>query len=68
MSGAGRTPRGRVLVFQHLDCEHPGIFRDFLASDGIAIDTIARATIAALPAMANVAAQLYAGLRAQMTR
>ncbi len=26
----------RVLVFQHIACEHPGIFRDFLASDGIA--------------------------------
>jgi GMP synthase-like glutamine amidotransferase len=26
--------RKRVLVFQHLDVEHPGIFRDFLAEDG----------------------------------
>jgi len=25
----------RVLVFQHLACEHPGIFRDFLKEDGI---------------------------------
>jgi len=25
----------RVLVFQHIECEHPGIFRDFLAADGI---------------------------------
>jgi GMP synthase-like glutamine amidotransferase len=33
-------PNGRVLVFQHLDCEHPGIFRDFLAQDGLALDTI----------------------------
>jgi GMP synthase-like glutamine amidotransferase len=24
----------RVLVFQHIDVEHPGIFRDFLAEDG----------------------------------
>ena len=25
----------RILVFQHIDIEHPGIFRDFLAEDGI---------------------------------
>ncbi|CAN5443329.1 hypothetical protein BH10PSE7_BH10PSE7_07290 [soil metagenome] len=25
----------RLLVFQHLDCEHPGIFRQFLKEDGI---------------------------------
>lgn len=26
----------RVLVLQHIACEHPGIFRDFMAEDGIA--------------------------------
>ena len=25
----------RVLVFQHVDCEHPGSLRQFLAEDGI---------------------------------
>ena len=30
----------RILVFQHIDCEHPGIFRDFLAADGIAWDAV----------------------------
>lgn len=30
----------RILVFQHLACEHPGIFRDFLAEDGIAWDAV----------------------------
>jgi GMP synthase-like glutamine amidotransferase len=25
----------RLLVFQHIDCEHPGKLRDFLAQDGI---------------------------------
>ncbi len=30
----------RLLVFQHLDVEHPGIFREFLASDGIQWDAI----------------------------
>lgn len=28
------TTRKQVLVFQHLDVEHPGVFRDFLAEDG----------------------------------
>ena len=31
----------RVLVFQHLDVEHPGILRDFMRADGIEWDTIA---------------------------
>lgn len=30
----------RLLVFQHLGVEHPGIFREFLAADGIAWDMI----------------------------
>lgn len=30
----------RLLVFQHIDCEHPGIFRSFLAEDGIAWDAV----------------------------
>lgn len=30
----------RFLVFQHLPVEHPGIFRDFFAADGIAWDAI----------------------------
>lgn len=25
----------RIVVFQHIACEHPGIFRDFLEEDGI---------------------------------
>ena len=28
--------RRPILVLQHIACEHPGIFRDFLAEDGIA--------------------------------
>ena len=28
-----KTPR--ILVFQHLDVEHPGVFRDFMDEDGI---------------------------------
>jgi GMP synthase-like glutamine amidotransferase len=30
----------RVLVFQHIACEHPGIFRDFLKADGIPYDAV----------------------------
>ena len=30
----------RILVFQHVDVEHPAIFRDFLAEDGIAWDAV----------------------------
>ena len=32
--------RPRLLVFQHIDIEHPGIFRDFLAEDGIPWDAV----------------------------
>jgi GMP synthase-like glutamine amidotransferase len=30
----------RILVFQHIACEHPGIFRDFLKADGIPYDAV----------------------------
>ncbi len=30
----------RVLVFQHIAVEHPGVFRDFFAQDGIDWDAI----------------------------
>jgi len=30
----------RLLVFQHIALEHPGIFRDFLAADGIEWDAV----------------------------
>ena len=35
---ANTTPR--ILVLQHIAAEHPGIFRDFLAADGIAWDAV----------------------------
>src|SRR5690349_7332674 len=25
----------RLLVFQHIECEHPGVFRQFLAEDNV---------------------------------
>lgn len=30
----------RVTVFQHLSCEHPGIFREFLRRDGAEVETV----------------------------
>jgi GMP synthase-like glutamine amidotransferase len=30
----------RILVFQHIAVEHPGILRDFLAADGVAWDAV----------------------------
>lgn len=33
-------PAVRILVFQHIPVEHPGIFREFLAQDGIAWDAV----------------------------
>lgn len=30
----------RILVFQHISIEHPGVFRDFLAAEGIRWDAV----------------------------
>ncbi len=30
----------RLLVFQHIACEHPGIFRKFLGEDGVSWDAV----------------------------
>ena len=40
---SGRSPSGdmRLLVFQHIDCEHPGIFRQFLKEDAVSWDAVA---------------------------
>lgn len=38
MRGLGAKPR--ILVFQHIALEHPGIFRAFLEADGIAWDAV----------------------------
>jgi GMP synthase-like glutamine amidotransferase len=39
----------RILVFQHIAVEHPGIFRDFLAQDGVAWDAVELDAGAAIP-------------------
>jgi GMP synthase-like glutamine amidotransferase len=30
----------RILVFQHIACEHPGTFRDFMRADGVRTHTV----------------------------
>ena len=47
----------RLLVFQHLDVEHPGIFREFLAADGIEWDMVELDRGEPIPGL-----QTYAGL------
>ncbi|WP_374380360.1 type 1 glutamine amidotransferase [Dongia sp.] len=41
----------RFLVFQHIACEHPGIFRDFLKEDGIPYDAVELDEGEAIPAL-----------------
>jgi GMP synthase-like glutamine amidotransferase len=43
--------RRRVLVFQHMELAHPGIFRDCLRADGIAWDVVALDAGDAIPAL-----------------
>ncbi len=41
----------RILVFQHVAVEHPAVFRDFLAEDGIAWDVVEHDTGEAIPSL-----------------
>jgi GMP synthase-like glutamine amidotransferase len=34
------APEMRILIFQHIACEHPGTFRDFMADDGVLTHTV----------------------------
>ena len=43
----------RILVFQHVDVEHPAIFRDFLAEDGVAWDAVELDRGEAIPSLAG---------------
>ena len=43
----------RILVLQHVDVEHPAIFRDFLAEDGIAWDAVELDRGEAIPPLAG---------------
>ena len=51
----------RVLVFQHIAIEHPGIFRDFLAADGVAWDAVELDAGDPIPALAGYDALLVLG-------
>jgi GMP synthase-like glutamine amidotransferase len=43
----------RVLVFQHINIEHPGVFREFLDADGIRWDAIELDEGEAIPSFAD---------------
>ncbi|MEM7208105.1 MAG: type 1 glutamine amidotransferase [Pseudomonadota bacterium] len=43
----------RLLVFQHIDCEHPGSLRQFLARDGVEWDAINLHSGDAIPDLNN---------------
>lgn len=51
----------KVLVFQHVAVEHPGIFRDFLSQDGILRDTVELDEGGAIPALEDYAALIVMG-------
>lgn len=48
--------RKTILVFQHLDVEHPGVFRDFLAEDGFDYVPVELDAGDAVPSLEGVAA------------
>ena len=43
----------KIIVLQHLDVEHPGIFRNFLRDDGLSWDTIEMDAGDAIPDLAD---------------
>jgi GMP synthase-like glutamine amidotransferase len=53
--------RPRVLVFQHMELAHPGIFRDCLRADGIGWDVVALEAGEAIPALEDYDALLVMG-------
>ena len=55
------TTRPRVLVFQHMELAHPGIFRDCLRADGIAWDVVALQAGDPIPALGDYDALLVMG-------
>jgi GMP synthase-like glutamine amidotransferase len=53
--------RPRVLVFQHMELAHPGIFRDCLRADGIEWHVVALEAGGAIPALEDYDALLVMG-------
>lgn len=51
----------KILVFQHLHCEHPGSFRDYMRADGIEWDTVHVDQGDAIPAFSGYDALLVMG-------
>jgi GMP synthase-like glutamine amidotransferase len=51
----------RVVVFQHLACEHPGIWREFLREDGADVTTVELDQNDAIPSLAGADALLVFG-------
>lgn len=51
----------RLLVLQHITVEHPGIFRDFLAADGVAWDAVELDRGETIPALDSYDALLVFG-------
>ena len=51
----------KFLVLQHIDIEHPGIFRDFMRADGIAWDTVELDEGEAIPALEGYDALISMG-------
>ena len=51
----------RVVVFQHLACEHPGIWREFLREDGADVTTVELDQDDAIPSLAEADALLVFG-------
>ncbi|MEQ8495699.1 MAG: type 1 glutamine amidotransferase [Gammaproteobacteria bacterium] len=49
------------LVFQHVDVEHPGIFRDFMRDEGITWDTVELDAGARVPPLEDYAALIVMG-------
>ena len=46
----------RILVFQHIACEHPGIFRTFLRHEGVAWDAVELDAGAPIPPLEDYSA------------
>jgi GMP synthase-like glutamine amidotransferase len=51
----------RILVFQHVEVEHPGIFREFWHNDGVAWDTVEFDTGGSIPTLEDYDALLVFG-------
>ncbi len=51
----------RIVVFQHLACEHPGIWRQFMREDGIEVVTVELDAGEKIPSLDNADALLVFG-------